>query len=298
MSSMRSGTREIASDELDLETTLQAGQTFAWFTDDEGHLYDGDDHERYYMTKDGHVLILWQDGDTLRYQATGGLEELIDERFRLHESLSSVHDRLRGHDQLLDEALDTHSGLRVVNDAFVPTLISYLCSVQMRIPRIKQMVNTLARTYGDTIEHDGSIFLQFPTIEQLAEASEDDLRDLGVGYRAQYIAETTGQLMQEEVDPSSISSLSYQDAHDEIKQLYGVGDKVADCVLLFGCGFTEAFPIDTWIRSAVEDHYPSYHADDYHAIASNFRDVFADDLGYAQQYLFHHMRTMENQTDN
>ncbi|MCJ7429215.1 MAG: 8-oxoguanine DNA glycosylase [Candidatus Nanohaloarchaeota archaeon QJJ-5] len=290
---MRTGSYAIPQEEFDLATTLQAGQTFLWFTEDEGTLYDGDSHQRYYTTQDDDVLILWQDGDTIKYKATGGLEKTLEDRFRLHESLESIHERLQGHDSMLDEALASYRGLRLVNDPFVPTLISYLCSVQMRIPRIKKLVNTLAREYGDPVTVDGTEYLQFPSLEALAGADESELRDLGVGYRAKYIARTTDQLTDVDIDPASLQTKPYEDAHRTVKQFYGVGDKVADCVLLFGLGYTEAFPIDTWIRSAVEDHYPSYHADKYHGIADNFREVFGDDLGYAQQYLFHHMRQSE-----
>lgn len=290
---MNTGTIDIAPDECDLATTLQAGQTFLWFTDDEGTLYDGADHDRYYTTYNGDVLICWQDDDGIHYRATGGLEERLEDRFRLHEPIDAVHERLQGHDAILDEALDTFRGLRVVNDPVFPTLISYLCSVQMRIPRIKTLVNTLAHEYGTPVEAAGREFLQFPTRQELAGATEDELRDLGIGYRAKYIDRTTDQLTEGLIDLDSIHEIDYRDAHERITELYGVGDKVADCVLLFGYGFTEAFPIDTWIRSAVETHYPEYHTDSYHGIAGRFRDRFGEDLGYAQQYLFHYMRQQE-----
>lgn len=288
---MRTGTVQLGPGELDLATTMEAGQTFAWHRSSGENLYTGEG-DRYYTTKGGDVLVLRQDGDTLHYRATGGLEREIEHRFRLHESLSEIMGQIRGTDRFLDRALDTYQGLRVLNDDLFPCLISYLCSVQMRIPRIKELYDTLAREYGEPVTVDGRTYLQFPTLQELAEASEEELRDLGVGYRATYIAETTSQLMREEVDLSALRDMTYRDAHDELKELYGVGDKVADCVALFGLGHLEAFPIDTWIRQAVEQHYPQLHADDYHAIADNFRE-YVDHVGYAQEYLFHYMRNEE-----
>lgn len=289
---MNTGSIEVGREELDLGLTMSVGQTFAWHRLDGSNLYEGGE-DRFYTTKDGDVLILWQEGDTLQYRATGGLEHEIEDRLRLHEPLEEIVAGIRGEDALLDEALDRYRGLRVLNDDFFPCLISYLCSVQMRIPRIKQLYDTLAREYGGTIREDGKEFLRFPSLPELAEATEDELRDLGIGYRATYIAETTDQLMREEVTPEALEAMEYRDAHAAIQELYGVGDKVADCVLLFSLGFMEAVPIDTWIRQAVEEQYPHLHDEDYHGMADNLRGLFGEHPGYAQEYLFHHVRTMD-----
>ncbi|MDY6777577.1 MAG: DNA glycosylase [Candidatus Nanohaloarchaea archaeon] len=253
---MRSGTLDAGRDELNLSLTMEVGQTFAWHHVTGGNLYRDEGDGRYYVTQDGDVLILWQDGDTLHYEATGGMEHQVEDRLRLHESLSDIRTTLRGRDQVLDEALERYRGLRILQDDFFPCLISYLCSVQMRIPRIKELYDTLAREYGQVVEYDGREFLQFPTVQQLAEASEEELRDLGVGYRAKYIAETTDQLMRGEVTEEELAAMTYRDAHETIQDLYGVGDKVADCVLLFSLGKLEAFPLDTWAWRAIEQYYP------------------------------------------
>lgn len=290
---MNTGTIEVGQEELDLAMTMGVGQTFAWHRLDGSNLYEGGE-DRFYTTSGDDVLVLWQDGDTLHYRATGGMEHGIEDRLRLHEPLDEITGRIRGQDELLDAALDRYRGLRVLKDDPFPCLISYLCSVQMRIPRIKELYDTLAREYGGVIEEDGKEFLRFPSLPELAEASESELRDLGIGYRAKYIDETTDQLMREEVSLDAVADMSYRDAHDAVQGLYGVGDKVADCVLLFGLGFMEAVPIDTWIRQAVEDHYPHLHDDDYHAMAANLREFFGAHPGYAQEYLFHHVRTMDD----
>lgn len=285
---MRTGTLDIPVTEVNLDKTMQVGQTFSWHTMD-GQLYS-DSTGPYYTTSEGNVLILEQDSDGLHFQATGGMEHEIERRLRLHESLTDITAALRGADDILDKAMDTYPGMRVLHDDIFPCLISYLCSAQMRIPRIKQMVNALCDTYGDPVEVDGQRFRQFPTVQQLAEASEDDLRDLSLGYRAKYVAETTDQLIRGEVDLDELQHMDYKDAHNEIKKLHGVGNKVADCVLLFGAGHLDAFPVDTWIRKAVKQYYPDKHDSDYHALSDNFRDHFGQHTGYAQEYLFHYVR--------
>ncbi|MDY6789269.1 MAG: DNA glycosylase [Candidatus Nanohaloarchaea archaeon] len=290
---MRKGKVEIGEKELDLETTLEVGQTFSWHKTSGENLYTGEG-DRYYTTKNGNVLVLWQEGGDLHYKAAGGMEKEMENRLRLHESLGEIHSDLKGEDRHLDQALERYRGLRIVKDDFFPCLISYLCSPQMRIPRIKKMFDSIAEKYGKKVEFNGKTFLQFPEVQQLAEASEEDLRELGIGYRAKYIVNSVEQIMKGEVDPEDMENMDYKDAHQEIQKLYGVGDKVADCVLLFGLGHLQAFPIDTWIRKTVEQHYPERHSDSYMEIGDSFREWFGDHVGYAQEYLFHHMRKKES----
>lgn len=292
VSDLDRGVMAVPKSELDLETTLSVGQTFAWHRLNGDHLHTGSG-DWFYTTEGEDVLMLRQDGDELHWRATGGMEDQIEDRFRLHESLERFRTEIRGQDELLDEALERYEGLRILNDDFFPCLVSYLLSVQMRIPRIKELYDTLAREYGGTIHVDGHELLRFPRVEELAAATEEELRDLGVGYRARYIDRTTDQLMEGVLDPVELRQLPYREAHDLITELYGVGDKVGDCVLLFSCDQLEAFPVDTWIRQAINEHYPEKHSDDYHAIGDAFRDYFGEHVGYAQEYLFHHIRTMD-----
>ncbi len=291
---MIEGYIEVPAEELDLGTTLEVGQTFSWYKKKDGNLYTSDG-EKYYTTSEGELLVIWQENDKIHYKATGGMENQINKRFRLDESLVNIKKRLKGKDKFLDRALETYEGLRILNDDFFPCLISYLCSPQMRIPRIKNMFNSLAERYGTKVQVNGKTYLQFPTVDQLSEASEEELRDLGIGYRAKYIVETVEQLMNGEVSLEEIKDMDYREAHDEIKKLYGVGDKVADCVLLFGAGKLEAFPVDTWIKKAVKKHYPEMYDKNYRKLGDNFRDFFGEKYtGYAQEYLFHYMRNHES----
>jgi N-glycosylase/DNA lyase len=193
-------------------------------------------------------------------------------------------------DENLEKAKEELWGLRVLQDEFFPCLISYLCSPQMRIPRINEMHNRIAEEFGEVREVDGIEMQRFPTLEELSEASEEELRDLGVGYRAKYIVETVKILQEEDFDPEKVRELEYEDAREEMKRLYGVGDKVADCVLLFSLGFLEAYPIDTWASQAIEEKYPELHSDSYEETSRNMREHFGKFSGYAQEYIFHAAR--------
>jgi N-glycosylase/DNA lyase len=275
----------INTDDLDLELTLTCGQTFCWHRT-EGELY-GDGGDEFYTFRNGKPLIVRQNDESLKIETNLGISE-VEEALGLHHDIEEVFDQFPA-DPRLDKAREELWGLRIVQDEFFPCLISYLCSPQMRIPRIKKMHNQIAREYGETVDYNGRSLLRFPDREELSEASEDDLRELGIGYRAKYISETM-DILQEGFDHSEMDEMSYFEAREHLKKLYGVGNKVADCVLLFSKGFYEAYPLDTWALKAVEKYYPEHHSEDYEEASRNLRDHFGEYSGYAQEYIFHAAR--------
>ena len=114
---------------------------------------------------------------------------------------------------------------------------------------------------------------------------------MGFGYRAPYVKETARLVSEGEVRGGELRSLSYDEAHEELKRLKGVGDKVADCVLLFSLGFTNVVALDTWLNRIVDEHYPELRGETYAETARAFRDRFGEYAGYAQTYMYHEART-------
>ncbi len=284
------GVIELEEGDLDLHKTLQCGQTFCWHKESGDPFFeDAGQGERYYKTVDGEVVIVWQENGDLHYETSGQISSDVREFFRLHEDLDEVLEAVRK-DELIEDAVEEHRGLRVVQDEFVPTLISYLCSPQMQIPRIKEMFDSITEKYGTEIEYNDRTFKQFPSLYELSDVSERELRRMGLGYRAKYVKSAIRHLIKGKVRQEELEEMGYKGAHEEIQKINGVGDKVADCVLLFSLGYLEAFPLDTWSWRAIENHYPEHHHEDYHQTADNLRDYFGDYAGYAQQYLFHHIR--------
>lgn len=275
----------IAAEDFDLELTMTCGQTFCW-NRLEGELY-GEGSAKFYSFRQGKSVIVEQRGETLFVETELSPSE-VKKALGLDHELEEVFSRFPSHPGL-KTAREEYWGLRVVQDEFFPCLISYLCSPQMRIPRIKKMHNEIARKYGEIREVNGNKLLRFPTIEELSEATEDELREMGVGYRAKYIVETL-DILQDGFDHEGIRDMDYLDARKEMKKLYGVGDKVADCVLLFSLGFHEAAPLDTWAWKVVENHYPELHSEDYDETSRNLKQHFGDYAGYAQEYMFHAAR--------
>ncbi len=277
---------------LDTYLTLESGQSYLWNRDD-GGMYAGERNPEawYYTVADGTPLRVRQRDNLLEWESTTDADALVRRLLRLEDDLEVIVADAPN-DPLVREAYEAHEGLRLVGDPSFGCLISFICSAQMRVSRIHGMVMAMAHEYGETYTLGEQQYHAFPTPDQLAAATESELRDLGLGYRAPYVLRTAEMVADGEVHPDGARALPYEEAREYLTQFVGVGNKVADCILLFSLGFDEAVPLDTWIQTAIADYYPdcdrSNYADTSRAIREQFGGEYA---GYAQTYVFHHLRT-------
>ncbi len=295
---METGT--ISSDELvggiDLYRTLESGQSYCWTRSDGAMYTDQPAPEAWYRTVVERVPVAVRQpagvasGD-LEWRSTTDAVPLLRRLLRLDDDLEAIADDAPP-EPLIQEAYTAHDGMRLVEDPPFNCLISFICSAQMRVGRIHGMASQLARTYGDTYTLGEAEIDAFPTPEQLAAATEADLRELSLGYRAPYVQRTAEMVAEGEAHPEDARDLEYEPAREYLTQFVGVGDKVADCVLLFSLGFDEAVPLDTWIQTAIAEYFPDCdngnYAETSRAIRSRLGGRYA---GYAQTYVFHHLRT-------
>ncbi|WP_408957873.1 DNA-3-methyladenine glycosylase family protein [Natrinema sp. 74] len=279
---------------FDLYRTVESGQSYLWRREDD-EMYTGTPAPNawYSTVVDGTVVRVRTRDGVLEWESTTDAEPLVRRLLRLDDDLEAIV-AAAPDDPLLHEAYKAHRGMRLVDDPPFGCLISFICSAQMRVSRIHSMVSTLAREYGSPIEFDGETYYAFPTPSQLATATEAELRDLGLGYRAPYVVRTAEMVVDGEGHPAEARGRAYEDAREYLKRFVGVGDKVADCVLLFSLGFDEAVPLDTWIKSAIEEHYPDCDRGSYAETSRALRERLGGEYaGYAQTYVFHHLRTGE-----
>lgn len=277
--------RSITTKRFDLKDTLECGQTFSWRK-----------HEQGYVNSDiGQVVYVEQDGDRLLYESSDSSVSLKD-MFRLEDPLDTIHQQI-AKDELIQKSIAFAPGLRVISDDFFPCLISFICSTFNNIPRIQGMVKSLRERYGPTYEFRGQKWYGMPNAEQLALATATELRDLGFGWRGDFIVKTTQAVLAGNVNPDNLSEMPYLNAHRELKRLHGVGDKVADCVCLFSLGFLEAFPIDVWIERVIQQEYGIFTdtGKSYAKKSAAAREYFGPYAGYTQQYLFHYVRCISRQ---
>ncbi|QSG11755.1 3-methyladenine DNA glycosylase/8-oxoguanine DNAglycosylase [Halapricum desulfuricans] len=290
---------------LDLQATLESGQSYLWRRAD-GRMYDSDEQsggDAWYETVvrldgdrvrldtgDPTVVRVRQRDGAVEWESTTDADWIVRSLLRLEDDLPAIR-AATPDDSLLERAYDRYWGMRLVRDPPFGTLISFICSAQMRVSRIHDMQLALAEAFGDTVTADGRTYQVFPTPDRLAAATESELRDLGLGYRAPYVQQTAEMVAAGDAHPDEARGRSYEDAREHLTQFVGVGEKVADCVLLFSLDFLEAVPLDTWIRTTIEEYYPDCERDSYAETSRAIRKRLGGEYaGYAQTYVFHHLR--------
>lgn len=186
----------------------------------------------------------------------------------------SVNDTMR-------RAVEYGGGIRILRQEFFETLISFIISQRSSIPKIRSCVEKLCSLYGDEIEFCGSVLHAFPSAETLARLSEEDFRAIGVGYRAPYILSAARKVAEGAISEQELDKCETGKARERLLELYGVGDKVCDCVLLFSLGKYDLFPSDVWIKRVMAEQFAAADA------KRTGEAAFGAYSGFAQQYLFY-----------
>ena len=135
-------------------------------------------------------------------------------------------------------------------------IVSFLISQQNNIVRIRKCIDNICRKYGESfVDFHGNIQYQFPTPEALGVLNDDDLKECNLGYRSKYVVRAAKAVCEGNLNLDELKGLSYGKAKEKLLTLFGVGEKVADCICLFGLHHLNAFPVDTHIKQAMEKHY-------------------------------------------
>jgi N-glycosylase/DNA lyase len=278
---------------FDLDFSLCCGQVFRWKK-------IGD---WWYGVVGANVFKIRQCGAELEFDGVNS--EFVTRYFGLTDDLKKVS-RCIGRDDYIREALHRFEGLRIVRQDPWECLISFICATYKSIAAIELMLRKLSVKFGERKAFDGSDFYTFPTVEKLASASLNELRDCGLGYRAKYVKETAEKIRERKKQLESLKTMPYLDARKALAEFPGVGLKVADCVLLFSLEKMEAFPVDVWVKRAILNHYAnqlpehlakklsthnSLSISEYENLNAFGRSYFGQYAGYAQEYLYHYERT-------
>lgn len=176
--------------------------------------------------------------------------------FDLDTDYGSFIRAINPRDRYLKAAAQMGSGIRILRQDLWEMIVSFLISQQNNIVRIRRCIENICNRYGEErTAANGVKYHAFPTAEVLAGATEEDLRDCNLGYRAKYIVRTAKAVAEGEISLEKIRGMHYKKAKQELLSLYGIGEKVADCICLFALHHLEAFPVDTHIRQALDAHY-------------------------------------------
>ena len=222
------------------------------------------------------------------------IEEYLKFYFDLNTDYNKYKTKLLNKDEYLKRSVEFGYGIRILNQDLWETIISFIISANNNIPRIKKIINAISKEYGNKIVFEDKEYYTFPSVENLAKASVEDLRKLGLGFRDKRVYNTTHMILENKIDLNNLKSLdSTFKMKEELLKLDGVGEKVADCILLFALQRRDAFPVDVWVRRVMNDLY--IHSDneeklDKKMIRNIAEEKFEDIAGIAQQYLFYWRR--------
>lgn len=221
----------------------------------------------------------------------GVTENEFDEIFVKYLDLQRDYKAIAGgfvREENLLKAIEYGGGMRILAQPLWETLFSFIISQNNNIVRIKAIIERICAGYGTPVEYNGATYYLFPTAQQLKDATEEDYLRLGCGYRSKYLVKIVEDELLGRIDHQKLYS-GYDAAKEELLSHLGVGPKVADCILLFGLNYLDAFPVDTWIKKVMESLFLKKSAtkaeiSDYAKIA------FGEYAGIAQQYLFYYAR--------
>lgn len=255
---------------LDLGETLDCGQSFRWRDNGDGS-FTGVAYEKL-------VTVTIQNGDLhIENTTEQDFEKIWRNYFDLDLDYDSIRSSIGEIHPVLKEASAYAPGIRILRQEPWEALCTFIISQNNNIKRIKGIVDRLCTTFGNKI--GDTDFYTFPKPETLAKLTPDDLAPLRAGFRNKYIIDASRKVATGEVDLEKCKNVPYDDARAELCKIKGVGNKVADCTLLFGMHRIEAFPIDVWMRRAMERLFPNMTGED-----------FGEYAGIAQQYIFHYAR--------
>ncbi|MBP7175252.1 MAG: N-glycosylase [Thermoclostridium sp.] len=269
----------IQMNDFDPFQTFLCGQCFRWAQDEDG-LWTGNVFGR-------RLRLSWENGICTFYGINE--QQFIDQfhdYFDMSTDYTSIKKELIQIDERLDKAVAFGSGMRLLRQDLWEVLLSFVISQNNGIPRIKQIVESLCMHFGKPLSAENGTY-DFPQPEALANATMDNLNLCRGGYRCRYISDISRILTQKPSFLAELKTLPSQQARELLLSLPGIGQKVADCVLLYSGTDRSAFPVDRWIKRVMEQIY--FHRETSEDTIRKFaRDTFGDLGGIAQQYLFYY----------
>ena len=263
----------LALKDFDIEQIANSGQCF--------RMYRVDDETWKIFALDRFLKIQKKNGNYIFYCDQNEFGDFWFDYFDLQTDYGKIKRRiLATNDKYLIEAVNFGSGLRILRQNLWEVMVSFIISQQNNIPRIKGCLKKLCEINGG----------RFPTPRDFLNFREQDLDLVKLGYRKNYLLKISESICNGNFDLEKLKKMNYPEAMKYLKTLHGVGDKVANCIALFGMYQIEAFPIDVWIKRILETHYHN----DFSLERRNLQDIG----GIVQQYMFFYERSLNKNTKN
>ena len=270
---------------INVESTINSGQVFLW--NKIGKKWYGVDGEN--------ILVI--DEKTTKFSKNQ--KEFIF--FRENDNFEEILSYLKK-DKVVKKALGTFPGIRLLRQDPFQCYISFIVSSNSNIPNIKTRLQNLCKKFGKQKKIESKEFFVFPEAKVISKASISEILGCGVGYRAKAIKNASDMVVKNEIDFENLKKMNYHDAKQELLKVLGIGNKVADCILLFSLEKSEAFPLDRWMLRILQKYYSNRFQlttktltnNSYDDVHQKIVDYFGKYAGYSQQYLFKMERELYN----
>lgn len=272
---------EYKSEYFNLKDTLECGQIFRYKPINEGFLVFSGDFACKVFQKENVITLKCDDKNYFKNFFD------LDRDYKLINewAVSSPY-------EIVKKSASLGKGIRILNQKKEEMLFSFIISQNNMIPRIRAIIERTCLALGDKKVFDGEEYYTFPSAKVLSSKDEKFFKDLGYGYRAKFMVEVAKTIASGEIDLDKIALQPTSELKKSLISLKGVGEKVADCVSLFGFGRTDSFPVDTWIEKIYKEDFGGLLTD-RKKITEWFVGEFNEYSGYVQQYLFYYKRSLE-----
>ncbi len=262
-----------------LKHSLECGQAFRWESKGDSFVgIVGGDIFKVSQSKDALTVVSGSSKKT-----TKDIRDYLDIDMDIVEILKRIDA-----DEHIHKAILRFNGLRILKQSPWECMISFIVSSYNNIPRIKKIIFNISRFYGKRVFLNGYTNFSFPMPSDLANATQKDLRRLGLGFRTEYVINASKKFLKERKRFDSLYNYPYEEAKKYLLGFPGIGEKVADCILLFAFNKYEAFPVDVRIKRIIEEMYFKGQTISVKAIREFAKKHFGAFCGYAQQYLYHY----------
>lgn len=262
---------------INVENSINSGQVFLWRKN----------KDVWYGVNGQDILKISKAGNVKSYQNTK--TDFFRKRDDIEKIIKSI-----SKDNVTKKAVKQYLGLRILEQDPFQCLISFIVSSNSNIQKIKNSLEKISRKFGEKAEFENQEFFLFPKPEIIGKATINEIESCGVGYRARFIKEAANRMVLKKINFEHLKRCSYLDAKEEICKIPGVGNKVADCILLFSLNKLESFPLDRWMIRILEKYYSdkfqletkSITEKQYEILHEKIINHFGPYAGYAQQFLF------------
>ena len=262
---------------IDVDNSINSGQVFLW-----------QKNEMDWYGIDGqNILKINQNG------AIKSIKNVKTEFFRKNDDIQKIIKSI-SKDETVKKAVNEYEGLRIFSQDPFQCMISFIISSNSNIQKIKNSLEKISEKFGTKVKIQNKEFFLFPKPEKIAKASIEEIKTCGVGYRAPFIKEAAKMVTSKKINFEYLKNSDYNEAKRNLRLIPGVGNKVADCIMLFSLNKLDAFPLDTWMIKILEKYYSNEFQIEtktitekqYEILHKKIVDYFGPYCGYAQQFLF------------